>query len=65
MKGDKVMTPNEIIQMNERHKRDYEKIEAMLEDGNYDFDNLNTEEEPPNDFDAQLDEVRRLLMVIP
>ena len=55
----------EIIQMNERHKRDYEKIEAMLEDGNYDFDNLNIDKEPPNDFDAQLDEVRRLLMVIP
>ena len=51
--------------MNEMHKRDYEKIEAVLEDGNYDFDNLNIEKEPLNDFDAQLDEVRGLLMVIP
>ena len=54
-----------IIKMNESHKKDYEKIEAMIENGDYDFDALtDNTESPEDDFNSQLNEARRLFMVI-
>ena len=55
----------EIIKMNERHKQDYEKIEAMIGNSDYDFDDLTGDtESPEDDFNSQLNEARRLFTVI-